>query len=548
MCGFFGLIDRSEADLDLAQLETRITRRLRQRGPDVCKATRTRGMYLAHSRLSITGEGPEADQPLVSQDGSVYLLFNGEIYNYNELRQRYFHDEIFRTTSDTEVILKVYERYGCQGLNLLDGTYALAIVDVRAGLVHLVRDAVGKKPLFYATQRSLLVFSSDASLIRAYLHADISREAVQYYIVNYFPPPTQSMYVGIHAVLPGHLLTFSSKGHGDTISPGRVCPVAEYEQNGDLTDDVLRALRRAVEKRITCVKHPLLYLSGGLDSTLVAKLLREHFDRVEALTIKPVVPWDLDYPYAERVAKRYGLSLRTIRYPVRHLSDRLDELISRQDEPIGGLSYVPLALMTLEARRLSKIVFTGDGGDEVFYGYGSIALWTDRSAPSNLEQVQSGPPLPQWVSSAGRQQANEFLVAHGFARLDRAVSEFGVEARCPLCDYALMALLRRQPRERVLARSKQVEKEILREDFSETFLERRKLGFPTRIKYYHALDGFAFTRRQLTPHFEQYLVESIGLPQVAVRFPPSRRAIFRDFPGYWNLAVLSAFLRREGVL
>ena len=214
---------------------------------------------------------------------------------------------------------------------------------------------------------------------------------------------------------------------------------------------------------------------------------------------------------------------------------------------MGVLSFVPLAFMSDVARGSSKIVFTGDGGDEVFYGYDSVALWTEQRVASEPVEFSSGPPLPSWVSDDGRRQAGESLVGHSFARLDRSVSELGLEARCPLCDYALMNLMRRQPRERVLSTPKQIVKQILRKDLPHSFVERAKVGFATRIKYYQGLDGFGFIRRHLTPTLGSFL-EAHRLSASGEPWPPTAAAVFRDFPRYWNLASLSAFLSRERLL
>src|SRR5437867_380316 len=172
MCGFFGVIDRSGAKIVCEGLESRIRRTLLQRGPDVCKSTQGDGLYLAHSRLSITDASSAADQPLVDDTGSVYLLFNGEIYNYKELRRQYLRDDKFQTTSDTEVILRLYQRLGRAALDVLDGMFVLAIVDLHRRTLLLARDAVGKKPLFHSIRGETIMFSSDTSLIAAYSRAN----------------------------------------------------------------------------------------------------------------------------------------------------------------------------------------------------------------------------------------------------------------------------------------------------------------------------------------------------------------------------------------
>ena len=545
MCGFLGIVDGTDTDVDLRGLEPRITRQLLQRGPDVCKAHRSPGYYLAHSRLSITDESSAADQPFTSAEQAVYLLFNGEIYNYEALRAR-LPKQPFATSSDTEVLFRLYETFGPSALNLLDGMFSLAILDLRHRRVVLARDAVGKKPLYFATCGEQLAFSSDASLLGAYYRAPLSPAAIGYYIRQGFSDPAASIYETVHPVRPGEVLTWALDGDKSDPVRSRLSPTLPgVETDGDLVDVVDAAVREAVEKRLSNVKRPVIFLSGGLDSTLVAKYLREGFDRIDALTMKSPLPWELDYPYAKAAAAHYGLRLEPVSYPVTGLSDRLDDFVMRQDEPMGVLSFLPLAFMSAGAIGSSKIVFTGDGGDEVFFGYDSTELWTDAVDDGAPSVVTSGPDMPDWVGAKGRRQATESLVGHSFARLDRAVSEMGLEARCPLCDYPLMELMRAQPRERVLATPKQLVKEILLRDLPDEFVNRPKIGFATRIKYYQALDGFRFIRSRIRPELKTFLRDS-GVDAPDLSYDPTAADVFRAFPRYWTLAVLSSFLTREG--
>ncbi len=544
MCGFLGVVDRAGDEIDLAGLEPRITRQLLQRGPDVCKSDRGPGWYLAHSRLSITDESAAADQPFTNTDRTVFLLLNGEIYNHTELGAR-LGGEPLRTKSDTEVVFRLYQKCGVAAFDHLDGTFALVILDLARRTLIAARDAVGKRPLFVSARGSRVACASDASLVGALFNAPLNGEALRRYLDSGCASPLESVFAGVHPVRPGEILTFSLDADRPDVHRSRIRPrLDDVTDTDDVVGLVEQVVGRAVAKRVANVRTPVLFFSGGLDSTLVARFLKDHFATVDALTLKPILPWELDYPYAKEGARRYGLSLRAISYPIRTLSDDLDELVSRQDEPMGVLSFLPLAFMSTEARGMSKVVFTGDGGDEVFYGYDSVALWTDTNGSPVESDLTSGPPLPAWVGPGGRRQAAEGLVGHAFARLDRAVSELGVEVRCPLCDYGLMVAMRRQPRDKVLPRPKHIMKEILARDFPTRFVNRPKVGFATRIKYYQALDGFAFIRRHLTPRLRSFLLEQ-GVPVPAGPFPPAISTVFREFPRFWNLAVLSAFLARE---
>src|SRR5262245_57212444 len=203
MCGFFGVVAGHGREVDVAHLQPRIERQLLYRGPDVCKAERRCGMYLAHSRLSITDGSRDADQPFRGPGGEFYLLFNGEIYNYEELRRTHLSDERFDTKSDTEVISRLYKKYGAGAFELLDGMFALAVVDPSSRSVCLARDLVGKKPLYVGCSGPQVCFSSDSSLVGAYLGASIDPVALKYYLEHRFVPPSRSLYADVKPVLPG---------------------------------------------------------------------------------------------------------------------------------------------------------------------------------------------------------------------------------------------------------------------------------------------------------------------------------------------------------
>ena len=546
MCGFIGR--RVHATSDRVPSLERALPFLRRRGPDSSRLWRSADgtAELLHARLAIVDAGGAAHQPLTDPETGVTIVFNGEIYNYPELRAE-LAEYAFRTQSDTEAILAAYRRWGIASLARFRGTFALALVDPRSGRLYLARDAVGKKPLFLANWNGQVSFGSSvlALVAASGISPAMDDDSIRDYWLDGHVAPERSILRGCRPLLPGEIVEVDATG---------VCRSFRIDMpaaapNGSITDrrEQLRVLlQTAVDRRLRDNPEPMALLSGGIDSTVVTKFLRDRTS-ARALTLGALVPFLGDQKYAHYAARRIRIPSTVVRVPLGRIDDEVDFTFHLQDEPLGMMSFFMLSLLLRAACGHGRILFTGDGGDEVFLGYGRAADWLTPGGEGNGHApfVSAGPPLPAWMSEWGRRTVTRGLVGHMFTKLDRASAEQGIEVRCPLLDWDVMAFARSLPPEVLLPGG--VTKGLLKQQLSgwpRWFVERRKAGFTYHLRWAWALRGFVGVRERVS----QEAVERFGreLPQ-ALRDRPAAwpcRDILRHFPSVWKLLAWSAFERR----
>lgn len=551
MCGFVGSIG-SARDLRIGLPW------LARRGPDSQQSWRSRDSRVAllHARLAIVDVDARAHQPLTDDAAGVTVAFAGEIYNYEALRQQ-LADYPFRTRSDTEVILALYVREGVAGLRRMKGMFALAIVDESRQRVLLVRDAIGKKPLYVARWRGATLFGSSVMPLLAVqgAGAELDEAVLPHYWEHAFIPPTRGLVKGTRPLEPGELLELD--WDGEVIRSERCEPAAELLYAGETAtearDNIGRLLREAVARRLHNNDQPTVLLSGGIDSTAVtaaaaALALAGAGGRpLQALTLGAVIPYTQDERYARFAARKIGVPLQVIRPRFADLPGRVIGALDAQDEPLGMVAYFLLHEMVAAASRHGRILLTGDGGDEVFLGYRPPEAWREepRFDPATGEDVRVGPTPPAWMNAWARQVVGGTLLGHMFAKADRASAEQGVEIRCPLLDFDLLCYARSLPFG-ILAgdgRTKALLKEQL-QGWPAWFTERPKLGFAFNLRWRWGLANFDGLREHVDPRavatFAPLLPEALrGTPRGW-----TRRAIFRHFGEAWRLLAWSRFLAR----
>jgi asparagine synthase (glutamine-hydrolysing) len=379
MCGICGFVGPPDAAANRGVVEA-MSETIRHRGPDAGGAVEVTsngehrlGGWLGNRRLRILDVRTVADQPMVSEDGSVALTWNGEIYNFRELRsQLESAGHRFATTGDTEVVLHAYLEWGEECVERLDGMFALAIWDAGRGRLLLARDRVGKKPLFYTISGGRLSFGSE---IKALLAApwvaaepDLTR-LPEYLTLGYVPYPG-SFYRGIAQVPPASVVAFDATG----VKPPRAywdALPAEPAPSRSNTDETLAHLLRDATRRRMVADVPLgAFLSGGVDSSVVVALMSE-LSEEPVLTFSAGFPDDPTYderPHARRVAEHFGT--RHTEFAVEVDAVRLiDRLLWHHDQPYADSSAIPTYLVSQLAREHVTVALTGDGGDEVFGGY-----------------------------------------------------------------------------------------------------------------------------------------------------------------------------------
>ncbi|MDX3852340.1 asparagine synthase (glutamine-hydrolyzing) [Streptomyces sp. AK02-01A] len=374
MCGFVGFSDPRAAPETSRATAERMLSAIAHRGPDGSGWCHHRGVTFAHCALAFVD--PEGGrQPFTSRGGATAVVFNGEIYNHAELRHALLADgAVLRTTSDTEVLVELYEREGVRALDRLRGMYAFALHDARTDTTLLVRDPLGKKPLYYTSTPDGIAFASElAALLR---HPDCPRApdvtaTADYLVLQAFPAPGSAV-TGVHKVRPGSYLRFR-RGRREEVeywrpelrpAHGRV-PAREARERFE------ELFTAAVARRTASTPRRLgVLLSGGLDSSAVAAVAQRLSDGPV-----PTFSAGFDNPafdesgHAEAVARHLGTEHHAIRIGQRDLAEVVTSEYAGADEPLADPSLLPTRLICREARRHVRGVLTGDGADELLLGY-----------------------------------------------------------------------------------------------------------------------------------------------------------------------------------
>jgi asparagine synthase (glutamine-hydrolysing) len=376
MCGIIGIIgpiaDQSEERVAFAR-DIMI-----HRGPDDAGLDRIGLALLGFRRLAILDLTPAGHQPMLNSDRSVGLVFNGEIYNFQELRQELQSSYKFHSHSDTEVILNGYLEWGWEEmLRRIDGMFAIAIWDNRTRTLYGARDRVGKKPFFYHTSENGFIFSSTLNSLRALLEGTpkVNPAALDAYLTYQAVPAPLTMFEGVHQLLPAHQFVYRLDSQHLEIS--RYWDV-DYDQKfsdkseADVLDELDDLIHQAVRRRLVSDVPLGAFLSGGVDSSLVVGVMAaEMQEAVNAI----VIGFD-DEKYDERrYARQVASHLGTDRVNLtEHVLDpssisNLPEIIWQYGQPVADVSIVPTYHVAKAARKNVTVVLNGDGGDEVFAGY-----------------------------------------------------------------------------------------------------------------------------------------------------------------------------------
>lgn len=414
MCGIAGFTTSQAGDSQLATAQAMVEA-IRHRGPDAQGAELLRGAVFGHARLSIIDPGPAGNQPFISEDGRYALVFNGEIYNYQGLRQELVEAGVrFRTGTDTEVVLHLMAREGPTAIDRLNGMFALAFWDNHSGTLDLVRDRIGKKPLYYAEKDGELVFASELKALLEYpdMPRRIRADAVHDFFAYQYIPEPKTIFEGIHKLEPGSHLRRTPEGHIHTRrywTPDMGEPASIGAEQA--RDRLLDLLQEATDQRMVSDVPLGAFLSGGVDSSGIVALMARNGKTVTTCSIGFSDEAFDESQYADAVARQYQTDHRvhTVRDGV---EDRLLDICRFLDEPFADPSLVPTFLVSELARQDVTVALTGDGGDEVFAGYQKYVMdWQEqrlrRRFPSAARRVMGelAPTLrkvpSRWLRRAG---------------------------------------------------------------------------------------------------------------------------------------------------
>lgn len=393
MCGIVGYLNLNGESLDPGEgFLTPMCESIMHRGPDERGAMIVGPAALGMTRLSII-DLATGQQPIPNEDESVWIVFNGEIYNYHDLQKLVLaKGHTLRTSSDTEVIVHLYEEFGVDCLQYLEGMFAFAIWDKAKRRLFIARDRMGEKPLHYGVFGGQLVFGSELKGILA--HPQATREldpvALQKYLALEYVPAPHSIFKGITKLMPGHFLLAEN---GDVRTHRYWEPKAEKSNlsEADANDKLIELLDRSTKLRLIADVPLGVFLSGGIDSSAIAALAaRNRSEPVKTFSIGFTDKSFDETEHAQRVADHVGTQHHVAIFEPGMARATLEELWNFLDEPLADASVVPTFFLSKMTREHVKVALAGEGGDELFGGYPTYQahklsnLWS--SIPSLLRE------------------------------------------------------------------------------------------------------------------------------------------------------------------
>ncbi len=441
MCGIFGIV------ADPAHLPTRASvlealAPLASRGPDNEGVWIDGVVAFGHRRLAVLDPTAVGDQPMSSADGRYVIVLNGEIYNFRELRQQVPAPVGgWRTRTDTEVVIECYRRWGAACVERFRGMFALAIWDRENRSLFLARDRLGVKPLYVADTGSELMFASRPSALLATgrVDASVDPQALRLYLEAGFIPSPWSLHKGIRKLQPGCTLTLQdgrrSEGRYWDVAAIAPDPALAARSETHLLDDLDALIDRSVHARLVSDVPLGVFLSGGVDSTLVARAMKRHAETVRAFTIGFDEEAFDESRYATDVATRLGCKISVEMLGPEDLLALVPRYLEAYDEPLFDSSAFAVMALARGARREVTVALSGDGGDEFFGGYHYYPLMQKlaslyrmpgamrRSLAAVVKQV----PNHRMQLGAGALAQRDPLAAFGFAR--SVSKDFG-----PMCE------------------------------------------------------------------------------------------------------------------
>lgn len=560
MCGIFGTTERLNAD----DVQARLLR-FKHRGPDAQRQFENDQIVFGHNRLSILDLDDRAHQPFV-RDNDV-LVFNGEIYNFHEIKQQLEAKGcVFETTSDTEVLLRAYQTWGDAVVSRLNGMFAFVIYDHRRQRLFGARDRFGKKPFYYRHDADNFSFSSNLYALLKQGDQE-SEEALKRYFWFGYVPEDGSIIQGIAKLLPAHAFHFDlQKREMQTWRYWELSATSQPTTHSAYLEQLDALLLDAVKIRMVADVPVGIFLSGGIDSSLVTQYATQWGGEIKTFSIGFKESLFDESVYAEQVAKKLGTIHTTIPCSSAELYQLLGNYAHFYDEPFADASAIPSLLLAQKTKEYVTVALSGDGGDEIFYGYTRYRwfYWIEKmfSMPRSARNVMLGVlqrAYPerghQWqyiLSSMNKEEAYlRFMGSvHGLmqmppglmtadqtkglyskgkftqrmadwdvmhympndilTKVDRATMAFSLEARSPLLDYRLAELTRSQPVQYNFSpfEGKKALKQLLSKNFSKEFINRRKQGFTLPLK--------TWLRNEMREEVNYWVYESGIIEQLAM--------------------------------
>ena len=370
MCGISGITSKNR---NVVENMTEITC---HRGPDDQGIYVDNEITLGHSRLSIQDLTDAGHQPMHSSSGRYVIVYNGEVYNFKRLRNKIKESNNFKSASDTEVILELFEKYGLLAIEKLSGIYAFAIWDKKEKKLILSRDRSGVKPIYYSIEGNNLIFCSELkSIFRHSLKKKINPNALNSYFKFGYVTGEQTIWEGIYKVLPGQIVTFKDNKI-DKSSSQRKIDLPDIKNKRDAELLIPELLNDVIKDQMISDVPVGLFLSGGIDSNLLLSLMSETsnykintYSSFFKVNEKDDLKFNSDARIAKKSAEYFKSSHHEISIDENSIIENIENVIWHMDEPNSNSSLIPNYLLAKNASIKNKVVLSGEGGDEIFGGY-----------------------------------------------------------------------------------------------------------------------------------------------------------------------------------
>ncbi|MCZ8021374.1 MAG: asparagine synthase (glutamine-hydrolyzing) [Cyclobacteriaceae bacterium] len=366
MCGIAGFIGESHNQIDLQA----VCRAIAHRGPDGQGIFADDEIALIHTRLAIIDLTDAAKQPF--QFKNWVLIFNGEIYNYKEIRNELLKlGYQFQTQSDTEVIIKAYDCWREKAVEHFIGMFAFAIYNLQNKSLQLFRDRLGVKPLYYAIEKNVLYFASELKVFKHFpVSKTINNQSLTHYFSYGYTPSSQSIYSAVKKLPAGSYLTYHNQESKIQSYWHIPAPEENFKSESKVIEELQELLISACKYRMVSDVPVGVFLSGGIDSSLVSAILSKHFGAIKAFNIGFEEQSFNESIYAEKVAKHLQIEFHSSTLSLKEAKKYFDQFYSIYDEPFADTSGIPTACVSAFAKSKGvKVVLSADGGDELFAGY-----------------------------------------------------------------------------------------------------------------------------------------------------------------------------------
>lgn len=598
MCGIAGIVNLQGRFLpdELRSLAQQMADAMPHRGPDDSGVWVEPGGYCAfsHRRLSIIDTSSGGHQPMITPDERGALTFNGEIYNFPDIRNELEHRGVrFRSHSDTEVLLEALRAWGADALPRLDAMYAFGYYDRARREILLARDPFGEKPLYYATFNGIFAFASELHVLERLpgFPKEISKDAIAEYLAFQYVPAPETIYKGVKKLPPGSFLTISENG-ATTIkryfsftpqeSPNPLQPLDE------LADELEEILTRSISRRMMSDVPLGAFLSGGVDSSTVVAIMTKKLGRhVKTFSMGTNDSLESEHLAARDIAKLFATEHHELLLTP-DIVGIVQRIASVIDEPLADHSCFPTFMLSEFARKSVTVALSGDGGDEMFGGYGRHLLTLEESeqaaragnvnwsagasyfsdrilifresevrkligeipkrAQSTFrnfrESIDSGNgPL---LSRLRKTDMNHYMPGAVLAKVDRMSMQHALEVRCPILSMDVARFAEKLSTGHCVrsGRGKLVLKEVASRYLPRTWLDRPKFGFgiPTHVweqgELINYLSSIVLTR-------ESVVADMFGRKGIKEFVEAQSSVHFYSAYQVWSLLLLELWLQQH---